>query len=417
MWGLKAKSRVNLPGHLLNHPVEYYPNLLPEDVAVELRALVKEMAEFPTNANDLKFYKTKRAHTGEATPLTAEGSCPHSLLLPTKLANGTTICALAGRVDVARHFILTGGAEGLKEDYLDSVSRLQSFGRFMFNATEYPVVEKLFASESFQAAAKSTCPPDKQFVDPSQFNFIMQVPGQAVAIHIDAPYFWGATRFEFPQWLLATMVFSGLWEDQFVDQIQVVAYLHEWEATPERGGQFVYWDENQKGKRISPIPNSGSVVDGSKTVHSATIYGGSHAPPPRLNKDKENKLLYIGDNKWNLLSDGEVVREYDNDELRTSVVYRAKCFRDAAERDRWNNFPEKDQMTLEEIKEKFKADLVSRNRSTAEDLEALSPLDFALLLIKEYIAYPLPSSPMIPYNYCALSVVAPTLKPLLSLIC
>lgn len=31
---------------------------------------------------------------------------------------GTVICALPGRVDVARHFILTGGSEGLKEDYL-----------------------------------------------------------------------------------------------------------------------------------------------------------------------------------------------------------------------------------------------------------------------------------------------------------
>lgn len=37
--------------------------------------------------------------------------------------------------------------------------------------------------------------------DPFQFNFILSVPGQTVALHLDAPYFLGATRFQVPQWL------------------------------------------------------------------------------------------------------------------------------------------------------------------------------------------------------------------------
>lgn len=37
--------------------------------------------------------------------------------------------------------------------------------------------------------------------DPFQFNFILSVPGQTVALHLDAPYFFGATRFQVPQWL------------------------------------------------------------------------------------------------------------------------------------------------------------------------------------------------------------------------
>jgi len=41
-------------------------------------------------------------------------------------------------------------------------------------------------------------------------------------------FFWGASRFQFPQWLLAVMKFSGLFEDRFVHQVQVVAYLHSW---------------------------------------------------------------------------------------------------------------------------------------------------------------------------------------------
>ena len=47
-------------------------------------------------------------------------------------------------------------------------------------------------------------------------------------LHIDAPYFLGASRFIYPQWLLAVMVMSGLFEEQFIHQVQVVAYFHEW---------------------------------------------------------------------------------------------------------------------------------------------------------------------------------------------
>jgi hypothetical protein len=125
------------------------------------------------------------------------------------------------------------------------ISRVSSFGRYMFETVDqYPVVVKLFAQDKFQDAAKGICPADKQFLDPFQFNFIMQVPGQTVATHIDGAYFWGATRKEVPQWLLACMGFSGLFRDKFIDQVQVVGYLHDWQPTAEHGGTFVYYNNN-----------------------------------------------------------------------------------------------------------------------------------------------------------------------------
>jgi hypothetical protein len=51
-------------------------------------------------------------------------------------------------------------------------------------------------------------------LDPFQTNIIVNAPGQQVATHTDAPYFWGASRFDMPQWLLAVMVHSGLPEFQ-----------------------------------------------------------------------------------------------------------------------------------------------------------------------------------------------------------
>ena len=67
---------------------------------------------------------------------------------------------LAGRIDVAKHYISTGGPGASRELYDVSISRLQvrtlmsllpllllrltsllqSFGRYMFNLTEYPQV-------------------------------------------------------------------------------------------------------------------------------------------------------------------------------------------------------------------------------------------------------------------------------------
>lgn len=44
----------------------------------------------------------------------------------------------------------------------------------------------------------------------------MQVPGQGVPTHLDCAYFDGATRFEYPHWLLNVMQFSGLFEDRYV---------------------------------------------------------------------------------------------------------------------------------------------------------------------------------------------------------
>jgi hypothetical protein len=138
-------------------------------------------------------------------------------------------------------------------------------------------MQRLFEDGRFQRAAAKICPPDKQVLDPFQLNFILQVPGQTVATHIDAAYFHGASRFHFPQWLLACMVFSGLWKDKFVDQVQVVAYIHEFNPEEvgdsiEDSGVFVYWDKGaSKPHKIYPYPRAANMVDGSKTVHAAQV--------------------------------------------------------------------------------------------------------------------------------------------------
>ena len=54
-------------------------------------------------------------------------------------------------------------------------SRMQSFGRYIFDIKDYPVMENLFYSEEFIRSAKKICPINKQVLDPFQFHFIIQV--------------------------------------------------------------------------------------------------------------------------------------------------------------------------------------------------------------------------------------------------
>ena len=121
-----------------------------------------------------------------------------------------------------------------------------------------------------------------------------------MAVHLDAPYFWGASRYHFPQWLLVCMVFSDLFYQQFVHQVQVVGYLHQWRVGQDKkvgaGGEFVFFNK-QKGEEIDnkadasvsnsssssssihhlvtgeaiPYPLSGTLVDGSKVLHAAKV--------------------------------------------------------------------------------------------------------------------------------------------------
>eukprot|EP01130_Rhizamoeba_saxonica_P009972 TRINITY_DN407_c0_g1_i1.p1 TRINITY_DN407_c0_g1~~TRINITY_DN407_c0_g1_i1.p1 ORF type:complete len:212 (-),score=52.54 TRINITY_DN407_c0_g1_i1:27-662(-) len=211
------------------------------------------------------------------------------------------------------------------------------------------------------------------------------------------------------------MVFSDLFSELFIDQVQVVGYYHEWNNTDERGGKFVYWDEyTTQPKDISPYSLAGSAVDGSKTIHAATVYRVDQ-DPPILDKSKDNHLQYQGDDVWHLYEEDKLLKEYSTDDLRMTIVYRARCFKDEAERDHFKNLPEEEIMKLGDIIDIFKADLVKRGK--LREGQHMEPLDFAILLLDEYINYPLSPDAIIPFNYCALNRLIPWTNIVLQYFC
>ncbi len=155
--------RVDLPPHLLGHAAIFKREFISEETRVALLDLIKSFKSVPTNAEDLKFYKARHEHIGEAVPFVDR--CSHALLIPNI---NRTHCTFPGRVDIGSHYIRTGGHEGLKETYESLVSRILSFGVYLFDLSKYPVLAALFDSPNFQEGSRAVCPADKQYLDPFQ---------------------------------------------------------------------------------------------------------------------------------------------------------------------------------------------------------------------------------------------------------
>lgn len=421
IWVRAVGRRANVPAHLSNHPVRVIADLIPTETAAELVQLMKEFEAFTSNVDQSKAqgFTPRYDDIGESQEIQPDGTCSHPFLFPN--ANKTR-CHLPQRVDIGKHFIMTGGVDGLKESYRDLVDRVSSFGRYTFpeQLDDYPAVKGLFESKRFQSAARSVCPADKQFLDPFQFNYIIQVPGQTVALHIDSPYFYGADRYSFPQWFLVAMVWSGLFQHLFVDQVQVVGYLHEWtsEDVGGKGGDFLWYDNSTSYQRVLPAPRSGSVVDGSKMLHAATVYRRG-VKAPHLEKNSDNVLQYVGDDVWEVRSDGATVQAYTTKDLRISIVYRARCFRDEAALREYKD-QASEVLNLDGILDQLVADLVAKGKIAAGSTkDSIGRLELALLLIDAYITYPLPPQEFatVPFNLCAATIAAPWLGPVFSWFC
>lgn len=403
-------TRFNPPDHLLNHPLVDRPNFLSEETINDLLQMTRDIGVIPSVMRDTDSYKVKRTHIGEAMPFDeATGSCPEPLLIPDE---SRKLCVFPGRIDVGKHFIMTGGIEGMKESHQKLSSRVQPFIKYIFNYSEHPVPKKLFESPEFMQLAKSVCPADKQGVlDYFQFNLVIQVPGQTVATHIDAPVFYHANRFEFPQWLLASMVFSGLFQDDFVHQVQVVAYYHKWKTAD--GGSFWFWN-HKNGTAETAFPASGSAnsVDGSKMMHAAAIYRPKE-DPPILPQTAVNALQFQKETgKWCVTSDGNVVRCYEESDIRFGAVYRARCFADEKDFEYFKK-SQQEQFTLEHVLNVFEKDL----RAKGVYREGLNHYQLGNLIMETYVKYPLSPTAIIPYNYCALAKLYPWTKHILQYFC
>lgn len=115
------------------------------------------------------------------------------------------------------------------------------------------------------------------------------------------------------------------------------------------------------------------------------------------------------------------VCRYKTDDLRITVVYRAKCFENEQKRDAYNQWyqtatPHQVQH-VNEIVDELKDELAKRRGIDRKGLDELEVVDLAAAFIEEFISYPLPAKAIMPYNYCILIKTHPITEPFLRYLC
>jgi hypothetical protein len=296
---------------------------------------------------------------------------------------------------------------------------MQVFISYLFDQKHIPAIEQaLFNSPDYLEKAKSICHGNTVF-EPIQVNLIVMLPGQELPLHADVPWFWGATRWNFPQWLLLAMQRSGLYAHREVEHIQGVAYLSG-KSAPMEGqetadaGQFFFYPGGKYGEggrqQIRTKFNTGIVLNGCRALHGVRRFparSGAQDLPP-LPKDADNTVEFV-DGHWELRRDGALIRRYNETDVRVSLVWRAHCFSSTEERQRWRDELARAQqegrseldpyVVLDEL-----LDELRKRGRLSQDAPRPSPRDLALMLMDEFIRYPVDNGEQawMPFNYCAL---------------
>ena len=405
----------------------------------------RDVAPFTTAIDD---QTSKYQNFGEGKARNPDGSCPHPYLVPS--GHNRSECLLVSRMDVARHQILTGGFDGVKDFFDTQATRMMIFEKYWWDALEDDDFQELITHPKFLEASKDICGKDYPSVQPYEMLLAIQTPGQTSPLHLDSSFFYGASRFLYPLWLLVVMYESGLYEELKIPQIQAVTYVHNWSEVdfdriqePEEfpiGGDFLWYKDGTQYDPVLVPPLSGSAVfvDGTRTVHGSNIF----KPNKKFNvldKDKPHRLRFIINsnkdiNQWEIdyLNVGKE-NSYDNDkwipsgivfnetDLRMAVIFRARCFESDLQRDNFDPRKEMNGISLDTIKENLKNDLITRGIITKSKIDEMDNLDFALLLMNKYLDLPLPiKQTWIPVNFCVITKFGEPwswFEPLLKYIC
>ncbi len=118
----KFYHNYNLPIYDQAEPFYHLENLWTEQELTNLRGLVKKIGKFHTAAQDRtsnnKFLEIRQRKN-------PDGTCPHLLLVPDNF--DPSLCVLPGRVDMFKHYALTGGKYGAKVKLLHFSEKVSAF--------------------------------------------------------------------------------------------------------------------------------------------------------------------------------------------------------------------------------------------------------------------------------------------------
>lgn len=291
--------------------------------------------------------------------------------------------SLPQRFDAALNYIAHGlDGTANSEPPATAMSRTNYFRETYAYGEERRVaeVEPFMTHPQMLEAAKklSAC----EEVVPAIVYANLLVPGQELAIHTDVPEFRGVNRKNVPQWLLVCMLHSGLFDAWRIPILTCVSWFGA-----AAGGAFTFYPYGPKRERVAIAAqhNSAIIIDTDRYFHGVERVGHSSRVAARDMPDinGQSQLVFIGEDRWQLRTNGETQRNYTWSDIRYSISWKGYCFEDAYAKECW--LSGEDILSLEQILNTLEVELRARGVLTGDRPD---PDAFALMLVQTFIVFP-----------------------------
>lgn len=245
--------------------------------------------------------------------------------------------------------------------------------------------EPLFHNQHFIDAAKQSF--GAEVIRPVAMMTNLNLPMAGYRPHLDLPFFRGAMNREVPAWMLAPMGYSGLFGNWAVPVASAITWFYD-----GVGGEFEYWPNGlSRPSKIErpPYSNMAVLADNEYMYHRVGSIGRADDHVPDDGVPFEAELALTDDRRWEVQVDGTTLSSYPYEHVRLSVLWKAYCFRDAAEAAAYDD--KSDDLTPELVTEIFCRDLADRGASFAQPEDIFGDVVWKHTLEHEYPAPSLPT--------------------------
>lgn len=213
-------------------------------------------------------------------------------------------------------------------------------------------------------------------------NLTHRLPIAQGSGHVDCPEFRGMNRSNTPQWLLAVMGMSGLFERERVNIATAVTWLYR-----GHDGGFEYWPDGPDAPskvHAGDIFNTGMVGDNDRMYHRALAVG-DISDGFLFGMTLDSQLENPGRDTWRITEAGKTLAAFDDESLRVSVSWKARVFADARDEQRYDDHTE--DLHANEVWARIGQDLDRRGVGRPRHLARATP-DVIRLLGDVYVTQP-----------------------------
>ncbi len=214
-------------------------------------------------------------------------------------------------------------------------------------------------------------------------NITWQLPFNQGDGHIDIPEFRGINRSAYPTWILSIMGHSRLFEAERIQIATAVAWFYE-----GTDGGFQYWPDGPDApSRVheGDIFNTAVTGDNEKMFHRVRPVGRRN-DGLLMGMSLDTRLEHRGGDAWAIVEAGDDLAQLTWDQLRISVSWKARAFRDAEEEARYLDHSA--DLDIEQVVARFCADLEARGVAFTIPSDPLADPDFTDLLSSTYLVTP-----------------------------